>query len=98
MIANGENGITSELRSYIQWGGPQGLTGDCSYFDTIGAYDVAFRDLTGNGLLDIIFTTAWYDHHNPGEPLWQKVFIQTAPRQFTEATAEFKIPGVEVSG
>ena len=28
IIANGENGITSELESYIYWGGPHGLTGE----------------------------------------------------------------------
>ncbi len=94
VVANGENGVSSELQSYIHWGGPHGLSGECSYFDTIGAYDVAFWDLTGNGLKDIVFTTAWCDHHNPGKPLWQKIFVQTAPRQFTDATAVFKISGV----
>lgn len=94
VIANGENGVTSELPSYIYWGGPHGLTGECAVLQTIGAYDVAACDLNGNGLKDLIFTTAWYDHHNPGIPLWQKVFLQTAPRQFVEATDEFKIAGV----
>ncbi len=94
IIANGENGVSSELQSYIYWGGPNGLTGECAVFDTIGAYDIALWDLTGNGLKDVIFTTAWYDHHNPGKPLHQKIFVQTAPRQFTDATEKFKIPGL----
>lgn len=94
LIANGENGVGSELPSYIHWGGPKGLTGDVTTVDTIGAYDVAFCDLTGNGLLDVLFTTAWVDHHNPGKPLWQKVLLQTAPRRFSDATRRFKIPGI----
>jgi hypothetical protein len=38
IIANGENGITSELPSYIYWGGPNGLTGERTDFQTTGAY------------------------------------------------------------
>ncbi len=94
IIANGENGVSSELKSYIYWGGPKGLTGECTVFDTIGAYDAAVWDLTGNGLKDVIFTTAWYDHHNAGVPLFQKVYAQTAPRKFTDVTEKFKIPGL----
>jgi hypothetical protein len=96
IIANGENGVSSELKSYIYWGGPNGLTGECTVFDTIGAYDAAAYDLTGNGLKDVIFTTAWYDHHNAGVPLHQKVFVQTSPRKFTDATEQYRIPGLAV--
>ena len=94
IIANGENGVTSELESYIYWSGPDGLTGECTTFDTVGAYDIAVADLSGNGLMDVIFTTAWCDHHMAGEPLYQKVFVQTSPRQFTDATEEYKIAGL----
>lgn len=94
IIANAENGVSSQLKSYIYWGGPDGLTGERTIFNTIGAYDAAFWDLSGNGLKDIIFTTAWYDHHNAGVPMYQKVFVQTSPRQFTDATEKYKIPGL----
>ena len=94
IIANGENGITSELSSYIYWGGPGGLTGARTEFLTTGAYDAAAWDLTGNGLKDVLFTSAWLDHHNAGGRLDQKVFVQTSPRQFEEATEEYKIAGM----
>lgn len=28
IIVNGKNGVTSELSSYVYWGGPKGLTGE----------------------------------------------------------------------
>lgn len=93
IIANGENGITSELKSYIYWGGPDGLTGECIAFDTVGAYDAAVWDLSGNGLKDIIFTTAWCDHHNPGRAMYQKVYVQTSPRHFTDCTEQYRLTG-----
>jgi len=93
IIVNSENGVTSELKSYIYWGGPEGLTGECTSFDTIGAYDVAVSTIGGSALNAVIFSTAWYDHHNPGVPLYQKVFKQTAPRQFTDETETHRIPG-----
>lgn len=89
LIANGENGVSSVLTSYIYWGGKDGLTGQCSEFSTNGAYDAVAIDLTGNGLKDIIFTSAWYDHHYPGFEYQQKVFVQEAPRVFREATEEY---------
>lgn len=94
IIANSENGVTSELKSYIYWGGPHGLTGECTELDTIGAYDVAVYDLNGDGLKDLLFTTAWYDHHNAGVPLYQQVYVQAAPRKFVDATDTYKIPGL----
>lgn len=94
IIANGENGVTSELQSFIYWGGPHGLTGEYTAFDTIGAYDAAVCDITGSGLPAIIFTTAWQDHHNAGKPLHQKIFLQTSPRQFTDATDIYRLPGL----
>lgn len=93
IIVNGENGITSELQSYIYWGGPGGLTGERLAFDTVGAYDAAVCDLSGNGLPDLIFSTAWHDHHNPGMPLHQKIFRQVAPREFEDATEIYRVPG-----
>jgi hypothetical protein len=94
IIANGENGVTSELKSFIYWGGPHGLTGNRAAFDTQGAYDAAVCDLGGTGLPAVIFSSAWPDHHNAGTPLYQKVFVQTSPRQFAEATDTYQLPGL----
>lgn len=90
LIANGENGVTSDLTSYLYWGGPNGITGDREEFSTCGAYDVAAVDLTGNGLKDLIFTSAWHDHHYPGANYDQTVYLQERPRKFRKATEEFK--------
>ena len=94
IVANGENGVTSELESYVYWGGPDGLSGQRTEFATKGAYDVAAVDLTGNGLLDLIFPTAWVDHHNGGKPMDLLVHLQTAPRRFEDATARFGLKGI----
>ena len=94
VVVDAENGVTSELDSYVYWGGSDGLTGARSELPTAGAYDVAAVDLTGNGLLDLIMPSAWVDHHNAGEPRPLHVYLQTAPRVFADATAEFAIPGV----
>lgn len=94
VIANGENGVTSELESYVYWGGPGGLTGARTTLDTTGAYDIAVCDLDGNGLQDHVFTTAWTDHHNPGKPMDQTVYVQTSPREFADATDQYAVPGV----
>ena len=68
IVVNGENGVTSELNSYVYWGGPKGLTTDRTELPTAGAYDVAAVDLGKNGRTDLIFPSAWVDHHNPGKP------------------------------
>ena len=76
IVVNGENGVTSELDSYIYWGGSGGLSGERTELPTAGAYDVAVIDLNGNGLLDILFPSAWVDHHNPGKPRLVHVYTQ----------------------
>lgn len=58
IVVNGENGVTSELPSYVYWGGPKGLTGQRTELPTVGAYDVAAIDINGNGRLDLIFASA----------------------------------------
>src|SRR5438128_1577042 len=67
VVINAENGVTSELPSYIYWGGPGGLTGERTDLPTVGAYDVALADLAGHGdgRLDLLMPSAWTDHHNP---------------------------------
>ena len=44
IVINAENGVTSELDSYVYWGGPGGLTGERVELPTAGAYDVASAD------------------------------------------------------
>ncbi len=94
VVVNGENGVTSELDSYIYWGGPDGLTGERTELATAGAYDVALVDLNGNGLLDLIMPSAWVDHHNAGRPRTVHVFEHTAPRQLSDATVRHDIQGI----
>lgn len=94
IVVNGENGVTSELNSYIYWGGPNGLTGERTELPTAGAYDVVVVDLTGNGLLDIIFPSAWVDHHNRGQPRLINVYLQVEPRQFVDASKRYGLLGI----
>lgn len=93
IVVNAENGVTSELTSYIYWGGPHGLTGERTEFKTAGAYDVAVGDVSGNGLMDVIFPSAWVDHHNPGRPRPIQIFEQIAPRQFVEVSEHYGLSG-----
>jgi hypothetical protein len=94
VVVNGENGVTSELDSYVYWGGPDGLTGERVELPTTGAYDVAIVDVNGDGRLDLIFPSAWVDHHNQGKPLPLRVYVQTGPRRFEERTDEYGLIGV----
>ncbi|MBT3274638.1 MAG: VCBS repeat-containing protein, partial [Spirochaetales bacterium] len=93
VVSNAENGVTSELNSYIYWGGPDGLTEERTELATSGAYQVAAVDLAGNGLPHLIFTSAWVDHHNPGQPRPLHVFEQVSPRSFVDRAEEFGIMG-----
>ena len=97
VVANGENGVTSELDSYVYWGSRDGLSEERTVLPTIGAYDVAITDVNGNGLSDLIFPSAWVDHHNPGRPIPLRVYLQTAPRHFEDASEEFGLIGLGAS-
>ena len=55
VVVNGENGVTSELDSYVYWGGPEGLTEERAALPTIGAFDVAVVDVDCDGRLDLVF-------------------------------------------
>ena len=94
IVVNAENGVTSELDCYVYWGGPNGLTGERTELPTAGAYDAAVVDLTRNGLPDLLFPSAWVDHHNPGRPRFVHVYLQTAPRQFEDASERYGLIGV----
>lgn len=94
IVVNGENGVTSELPSYVYWGGHGGLTGERTELPTAGAYDVATVDLKGNGLLSLLFPSAWTDHHNPGEPRLIQVYHQVAPRRFVDTSGAHGLAGV----
>ncbi|MBL9215539.1 MAG: VCBS repeat-containing protein [Opitutaceae bacterium] len=93
IVANGENGVSSELLSYIYWGGPRGLTGQRTDLPTMGAYDVAVLDLDRDGKLDLVFPSAWTDHHNPGQPLLARVYLAKGDRTFNDASERFGISG-----
>jgi len=93
IVVNGENGVTSELASYIYWGGPGGLTGERTEFATAGAYDVAVVDANGDGRLDVLFPSAWVDHHNPGRPRLVQVFVQGENRRFEDASKRYGVLG-----
>lgn len=94
VVVNAENGVTSELNCYVFWGGPNGLTGESLVLPTAGAYDVAVIDLTGNGLMDLIFPSAWVDHHNPGRPRLIHVYEQVKPRHFVDTSSRFGLSGI----
>lgn len=94
IVVNAENGVTSELNSYIYWGGPHGLTGERTEFATAGAYDVAVCDITRHGLPDLIFPSAWVDHHNPGRPRPIQVFEQVSPRRFVDVSQRHGLIGI----
>lgn len=93
IVVNGENGVTSELDSYIYWGGRGGLTGDVTKLPTKGAYDVALCDINNDGLLDLVFSSAWADHHNPGRENLMDVYLQINPRQFINAKEKYNLMG-----
>jgi hypothetical protein len=96
VVVNGENGVTSELPSYVYWGGPQGLTGERTELPTAGAYDVAIADINGDGKLELIFPSAWVDHHNPGKPRPVHVYAQRGDRTFENIASQF--PFYSVAG
>lgn len=93
IVVNGENGVTSELTSYVYWGGAGGLTGERTELPTTGAYDVVVTDLDGDGRLDLLFTSAWTDHHNEGRLRPLQAWLQRDGRRFEEATEAVGLTG-----
>lgn len=91
LILHAQDGVTSNLKSIIFWGGAEGITTEKTELATSGAYDAELLDISGNGLLDFFIPSAWEDLHNPGAPRDCHVFIQTEPRKFVDKGAEYGI-------
>ena len=94
IVANSRNGVTAELDSYIYWGGPKGLTGERTDLPTVGAYNVAVADVNRDGRLDLVFPSAWVDHHNPGQPRLLHVYLQESGRKFEDASQRYGLIGM----
>ena len=94
IVANGENGVTSSLPSYIYWGSTEGFDKERTDLPTLGAYGVAIFDINRDGRLDLIFPSAWDDHHNPGKPLPARVYLAKDNRKFEDATKKYNIEGI----
>ena len=94
VVVNSTNGVSCELLCHIYWGGPGGLTGARTDLPTVGAYDVAAVDVDGDGRLDLVFPSAWVDHHNPGRPLPLHVYRQCPDRRFEDVGGEYGLTGI----
>ena len=94
VIVNSTNGVSCELLCHIYWGGPNGLTGERTDLPTVGAYDVAAVDVNRDGRLDLVFPSAWVDHHNPGRPLPLHVYLQGPDRRFEDTSEEYGLIGI----
>ncbi|MHB9071601.1 MAG: FG-GAP repeat domain-containing protein [Sedimentisphaerales bacterium] len=93
IVVNGENGVTSALSSYVYWGTPEGIGSMRTELPTMGAYDVAVIDINLDGRLDMIFPSAWQDHHNPGKPILARIYLADNERKFTDATQKYALSG-----
>ena len=94
IVVNSENGVTSKLSSYVYWGGPDGVGHQRTDLLTVGAYDVAVVDLNRDGHLDLIFPSAWEDHHNSARPRLAHVYLGGRARKFRDASQQYGIHGI----
>ena len=79
-MLNDYNGVGSELPCYVYWGSKNGLSAKPVELPAFGARAVALIDLNRDGLLDLIFPSAWKDPHNPAVPMNAKVYLQKKGR------------------
>ena len=91
LVMNGENGVTSNLPSYIYWGSPEGIGAERTDLPTLGGYGGIVIDINRDERLDIIFSSAWEDHHNAGSIKLAKVYLGGENRKFTNATGACNI-------
>ncbi len=98
VTVNAHNGVTSELNSYIYWGGPNGMEASRTDLPTIGAHDVVAMDINRDGRLDLIFPSAWVDAHNPSKPRPMHVYIQGENRSFSDEGESYGIVATGVIG
>ncbi len=89
VTVNSQNGVSSELDSYIYWGGPEGPEASRTDLPTIGAFDVTPLDINSDGKLDLLFPSAWIDGHNPAIPRLVHVYIQGENRKFKDEGARY---------
>ena len=94
VTVNSYNGVTSELNSYIYWGGPEGPEVSRTDLPTTGAYDVAVVDFNRDGKLDLLFPSAWKDTHNPAIPRTVIIYLQSENRLFEIAGDSNKIMAI----
>ena len=98
VVANGDNGLSSMLSSYVYWGGKDGVGKQRTDLSTMGAYDVALIDINRDGYLDLVFPSAWRDRHNAARPRAARVYLGGADRQFQEATDDYNIMCLGTTG
>ena len=93
VTANSQNGVSSDLNSYVYCGGEKGFGTTRTDLPTIGAYDVAIMDINRDGRLDLIFPSSWYDSHNPAHPMLFRVYLQEKNRKFKDTSKDYGIWG-----
>ena len=91
VITNAYNGVSAELPCFVYWGEPGGLAAKPVELPALGARDVAVFDINHDGLLDLIFPSAWKDPHNAAAPMYAKVYLQKKGHKFQDASETYKI-------
>ena len=95
IVVNANIGVTAELPSYIYWGSSKGIGAERTDLPTVGAYDVVVVDINHDSYLDLIFPSAFKEHHDleSGKPLLACVYLGGKDRKFHNATEKYGIKG-----